>query len=250
MNRQLKSIFRRERPPLLHRLVDESSFSFPSGHSVFATVFFATLALVLVDLIPRSRPWLRALAVLLCLTAAVLVAASRVWLGVHYPTDVIGGFLLGVGWVRLHLADPPRLAALARAPGLGRLTARPAADYGDPRAGRAGLSPQVPTLQKRRDEPRGTRQGSTGLQRRPRHVGRRQVDQRDVRPRRDRLHVRPGAGPGHPGDPREGAPHRRGRGDRRGRAQPLRRLLRLPLPDGRRPLRGEISRWPPPWAAP
>jgi len=99
LNRWLKTLFRRERPPLLHRLVTESSYSFPSGHSVFASVFFATLALVLVELIPRPRPWLRGLAALLCLTAAVLVAASRVWLGVHYPTDVIGGFLLGVGWV-------------------------------------------------------------------------------------------------------------------------------------------------------
>ncbi len=97
LNRQLKTFFRRARPPLLYRLVTESSYSFPSGHSVFASVFFATLALILVELIPR--PWLRALAVLLCLTAAVLIGASRVWLGVHYPTDVIGGSLLGVGWV-------------------------------------------------------------------------------------------------------------------------------------------------------
>ena len=63
----------------------------------------------------------------------------------------------------------------------------------------------VQSLTSRKDRTRGTRQGGTGLQRRARHVGRRQVDQRDLRPRRDRLHLRPRPGAGHPGDPREGA---------------------------------------------
>ena len=87
---------------------------------------------------------------------------------------------------------------------------------------------------------RGTREGGTGVQRRARHVGGRQVDQRNVRHGRDRLHLRPGPGAGHRGDPPEGAADRRGRRGRRGRAQPVRRLLRLPVADGRRALRGEV----------
>lgn len=101
LSRWLKGIFRRERPPALNHLVVETSFSFPSTHSVFSAIFFTSLALLLVDLIPPTRPILRRLSAGSCLVLALAVGMSRVWLGVHYPTDVIGGFFLGVGLVLL-----------------------------------------------------------------------------------------------------------------------------------------------------
>jgi undecaprenyl-diphosphatase len=95
----LKHVFRRDRPPELHRLVFEDTYSYPSGHSVFAAVFFTMLAAVLARMIPPQRKALRAATVAACLTLAVLIALSRVWLGVHYLSDVLGGLLIGFGWV-------------------------------------------------------------------------------------------------------------------------------------------------------
>jgi undecaprenyl-diphosphatase len=98
LNRMLKLRFQRQRPPDLHWLIEERGFSFPSGHSAFAGVFFGMLAILIVRASPQRPAWFRVVGVLTCLVLAVLVAASRVWLGVHYPTDVIGGLLLGAGW--------------------------------------------------------------------------------------------------------------------------------------------------------
>ena len=90
----VKLLVDRERPPVLH-LAPSSGFSFPSGHTAAAAATWAAVALVL----GRGRP-LRAKAVLAAGAAllTVAVAASRVLLGVHWLTDVIGGAALGFGW--------------------------------------------------------------------------------------------------------------------------------------------------------
>ncbi len=90
----VKVLVDRPRPPVPH-LAASSGFSFPSGHTAAAAATWAAVALVL----GRGRPlavkaWLGAAAALV----TAMVAASRVLLGVHWLTDVIGGAALGFGW--------------------------------------------------------------------------------------------------------------------------------------------------------
>jgi membrane-associated phospholipid phosphatase len=134
----VKLLVERERPPVPH-LADSSGFSFPSGHSAAAAATYAAVALVL----GRGRPW-RAKVLLATAAAAVTVAvaASRVLLGVHWVTDVVGGVALGFGWfvvcsvafggALLHYAAPAErveaeeareAAGARRPPGQGRLAA-------------------------------------------------------------------------------------------------------------------------------
>jgi membrane-associated phospholipid phosphatase len=90
----VKVLVDRERPPVPH-LAASSGFSFPSGHTAAAAATWAAVALVLGRGRPlRSKAWLAAGAALI----TVAVAASRVLLGVHWLTDVIGGAALGFGW--------------------------------------------------------------------------------------------------------------------------------------------------------
>lgn len=92
-NSALKLAIRRERPELLDPLIVERGFSFPSGHSALGMVAYGVLAVV----VSRSRlprPWRTALVVALGALVA-LIGISRIWLGVHYPTDVIAGWAAG-----------------------------------------------------------------------------------------------------------------------------------------------------------
>ena len=95
----LKSGFERPRPDLVPHAVQVYTASFPSGHAMLSAVTYLTLGALLARIQPRPglKFYILGLAVLL----TVLVGASRVYLGVHWPTDVLGGWCMGAAWAML-----------------------------------------------------------------------------------------------------------------------------------------------------
>jgi undecaprenyl-diphosphatase len=91
----LKALFARERPEPVPCLWVNSP-SFPSGHAVLAAVVYLTLGILLARLEPR--PLLKAYFLGVMMALAFLVGLSRVYLGVHYPTDVLAGWTVGLVW--------------------------------------------------------------------------------------------------------------------------------------------------------
>jgi undecaprenyl-diphosphatase len=94
-----KNIIERARPAEAQQLIFASGFSYPSGHSVSTSALYLTIAIIGCRHVQRAGG--RATIVLAALGVAVMVAASRVYLGVHYATDVASGFSLGVAWALL-----------------------------------------------------------------------------------------------------------------------------------------------------
>ncbi|WP_424809534.1 phosphatase PAP2 family protein [Rhodococcus sp. 27YEA15] len=103
----LKLIFTRARPPMPERLIEISSYSFPSGHAMMTAVLATTTAAVVVRLgLPVIAR--RAMLVLLVLYS-VAVGFSRVYLAAHWMTDVLAGWTIGILWAGLWLWGARRL---------------------------------------------------------------------------------------------------------------------------------------------
>lgn len=95
-NTILKFLFNRPRPSGEH-LVYAGGTSFPSGHSMGSMLLYGTLILLLPRFVKNKALCLTSQVILACFI--LMVGTSRIYLGVHYPTDVMGGFLMGFAWL-------------------------------------------------------------------------------------------------------------------------------------------------------
>jgi undecaprenyl-diphosphatase len=95
----LKDIFQRPRPEIVPHVVYASNSSFPSGHSMMSAVTYLTLGALLARSQERKR--LKAFLLLTAAFLSIIVGVSRVYLGVHWPTDVLAGWMAGSVWAAL-----------------------------------------------------------------------------------------------------------------------------------------------------
>jgi undecaprenyl-diphosphatase len=92
----LKHLFARPRPELVAHLVEVQTASFPSGHAMLSAATFLTLGALLARVQSGTR--LKAYVISVAILLTLFVGASRVYLGVHWPTDVLAGWCAGAAW--------------------------------------------------------------------------------------------------------------------------------------------------------
>ncbi|TLG79502.1 phosphatase PAP2 family protein [Vagococcus zengguangii] len=95
-NYLIKFLYSRERPGIEH-LVSASHYSFPSGHAMISILLWSTVFLMLLPYAKGS--WKIKALQIFCVIFALLIGMSRNYLGVHYPSDILGGYLLGASWL-------------------------------------------------------------------------------------------------------------------------------------------------------
>lgn len=92
----LKNIFKRQRPDI-HRLISETGYSFPSGHSMGSFIFYGALLYMIIHYTRNKRR--QTLAGIIIALLIFFIGLSRIYLGVHYPSDIIGGYTAGGAWL-------------------------------------------------------------------------------------------------------------------------------------------------------
>lgn len=102
LNETLKLHFHRVRPQVAWALAHERTFSFPSGHALFATGFYGTLAYL--ALLRPTRPGRKAAVLLPAILLPLAIGLCRIYLGAHFPSDVLGGYVAGGIWLATVIA--------------------------------------------------------------------------------------------------------------------------------------------------
>ncbi|MZQ85395.1 phosphatase PAP2 family protein [Paenibacillus sp. 5J-6] len=100
LNETLKLIFKRARP-VLHRIIEANGFSFPSGHSMAAFSLYGVVAFLLWRHISTALG--RSMLIVISIVMIIMIGISRIYLGVHYPSDVLGGFLASGSWLAISI---------------------------------------------------------------------------------------------------------------------------------------------------
>jgi undecaprenyl-diphosphatase len=95
LSHTLKHFFARERPDLVP-IAGTMSPSFPSGHSMLSAIIYLSLGVLLAEMAFRRR--IKAYFLTVAMVLTFLVGISRIYLGVHYPTDVLAGWTVGLVW--------------------------------------------------------------------------------------------------------------------------------------------------------
>jgi undecaprenyl-diphosphatase len=112
LNNVLKLYFDRARPDVFEWQTHAASSSFPSGHAMSATVVYGTVAYLLARL--QKHGWSRAITLVTAVVMIVLICTTRLYLGVHYPSDVLGGIVVGLAWAAFCMATLEASLVLAR----------------------------------------------------------------------------------------------------------------------------------------
>jgi undecaprenyl-diphosphatase len=112
LNNVLKLYFDRARPNVFEWQTNAASSSFPSGHAMSATVVYGTVAYLLARL--QKHGWSRAITLVTAVVMVALICTTRLYLGVHYPSDVVGGIVVGLAWAAFCMATLEASIVLAR----------------------------------------------------------------------------------------------------------------------------------------
>ena len=101
LNQLLKRILQRPRPTEF-RIVEETGYSFPSGHSMVSMAFYGYLIYLIYKYVENKYIKWSLICLLSCLV--ILIGTSRIYLGVHYTSDVLGGFLISISYLVIYIS--------------------------------------------------------------------------------------------------------------------------------------------------
>ena len=112
LNNLLKAGFNRPRPSVISWVTQATFYSFPSGHAMSSTVVYSTVAYLAARLQRRHAARVSVMTIALIIIA--LISVSRLYLGVHYPSDVLAGIIIGLAWAAFCMATLEAIQLYAR----------------------------------------------------------------------------------------------------------------------------------------